>query len=164
MSEFLTISHGTPDLATHLTQLSEKYPAEPVERAALQFCEAVSKWRGKPELEMYKKLNKRKSSKSTSSTPAPLSLNSLLASTPLPHRPPIQKYFRICRVNRKPLSPQLRSLKRQRSVDEDSRDTKKEKVGDQTVMDVDSRVQQRAHKLAPIDVILDSEWVGPYGV
>jgi len=28
------------------------FPAQ--ERAALQFCEAVSKWRGKPELEMYK--------------------------------------------------------------------------------------------------------------
>ncbi|GJJ06120.1 hypothetical protein Clacol_000309 [Clathrus columnatus] len=54
MSEFLEIPHSCPDLATHLTGLSAKYPAEPVERAALQFCEAVSKWRGKPELEMYK--------------------------------------------------------------------------------------------------------------
>lgn len=32
------------DLAWH-------YPAEPVERAAVRFCEAVAKWRGKPELE-----------------------------------------------------------------------------------------------------------------
>ena len=32
------------DLAWH-------YPAEPVERAAVRFCEAVARWRGKPELE-----------------------------------------------------------------------------------------------------------------
>ena len=32
------------DLAWH-------YPAEPVERSALRFCEAIAKWRGKPELE-----------------------------------------------------------------------------------------------------------------
>ncbi|KAF8517690.1 hypothetical protein BU17DRAFT_49530 [Hysterangium stoloniferum] len=54
MSEFLNVPHNCPDLATHLTQLSEKYPAKPVERAALRFCEAVAKWRGKPELEMVR--------------------------------------------------------------------------------------------------------------
>lgn len=32
------------DLAWH-------YPAEPIERAAVRYCEAVAKWRGKPELE-----------------------------------------------------------------------------------------------------------------
>ena len=28
-----------------------QYPAEPVERAAVRFCEAIQRWRGKPELE-----------------------------------------------------------------------------------------------------------------
>lgn len=32
------------DLAWH-------YPAEPIERATVRFCEAIAKWRGKPELE-----------------------------------------------------------------------------------------------------------------
>jgi len=34
-----------------LEDLAWRYPAEPVERAALRFCEAVARWRGKPELE-----------------------------------------------------------------------------------------------------------------
>ncbi len=34
-----------------MEDLAWQYPAEPVERAALRFCEAVAKWRGKPELE-----------------------------------------------------------------------------------------------------------------
>jgi hypothetical protein len=38
------------DLAWH-------YPAEPVERAALRFCEAIAKWRGKPELETVRLLS-----------------------------------------------------------------------------------------------------------
>ncbi|KIJ52413.1 hypothetical protein M422DRAFT_243198 [Sphaerobolus stellatus SS14] len=161
MNEFLTVPHGCPDLATHLTGLSEKYPAEPIERAALRFCEAVSRWRGKPELEMYKKLNKHRAAKSNSATP--LTLDSLLASTPVPNRPPIYKYFRISRVARKLPPPQMPSLKRQRSVDEDSRDSKKEKVEDNDAMDVDS--EHRGPRLIPpIDVLPNSEWVGPYGV
>jgi hypothetical protein len=39
------------DLAWH-------YPAEPVERAALRFCEAIAKWRGKPELETVRLLSR----------------------------------------------------------------------------------------------------------
>ena len=34
-----------------MEDLAWQYPAEPVERAAVRFCEAVAKWRGKPELE-----------------------------------------------------------------------------------------------------------------
>ena len=40
-----------PDLSTHLEDISWQYPAEPLERAMLRFFEAISKWRGKPELE-----------------------------------------------------------------------------------------------------------------
>ncbi|KAI0058750.1 hypothetical protein BV25DRAFT_1901971 [Artomyces pyxidatus] len=52
---FLDVPAGTPDLSTHMEDLAWQYPAEPVERAALRFCEAVARWRGKPELETYKK-------------------------------------------------------------------------------------------------------------
>jgi hypothetical protein len=34
-----------------MEHLAWRYPAEPVERAALRFCEALARWRGKPELE-----------------------------------------------------------------------------------------------------------------
>jgi hypothetical protein len=34
-----------------MEDLAWQYPAEPVERAAVRFCEAIAKWRGKPELE-----------------------------------------------------------------------------------------------------------------
>jgi len=47
----------TPDLSTHMEDLAWHYPAEPVERAALRFCEAIAKWRGKPELETVRLLS-----------------------------------------------------------------------------------------------------------
>jgi hypothetical protein len=34
-----------------MENLAQRYPVEVVERAAVRFCEAVAKWRGKPELE-----------------------------------------------------------------------------------------------------------------
>lgn len=34
-----------------MEDLAWLFPAEPVERAAVRFCEAIAKWRGKPELE-----------------------------------------------------------------------------------------------------------------
>lgn len=34
-----------------MEDIAWQYPAEPVERAAVRFCEAVARWRGKPELE-----------------------------------------------------------------------------------------------------------------
>ncbi|GLB40540.1 hypothetical protein LshimejAT787_0804110 [Lyophyllum shimeji] len=52
---FYDIPASTPDLSTHMEDLAWQYPAEPVERAAVRFCEAIAKWRGKPELETYKK-------------------------------------------------------------------------------------------------------------
>ncbi|KAF5381947.1 hypothetical protein D9615_004261 [Tricholomella constricta] len=55
LRRFYDIPASTPDLSTHMEDLAWQYPAEPVERAAVRFCEAIAKWRGKPELETYKK-------------------------------------------------------------------------------------------------------------
>ncbi|KAF7315831.1 hypothetical protein MIND_00099300 [Mycena indigotica] len=55
LRRFYDIPLSTPDLSTHMEDLAWQYPAEPVERAAVRFCEAIEKWRGKPELETYKK-------------------------------------------------------------------------------------------------------------
>ncbi|KAJ7580262.1 hypothetical protein C8J56DRAFT_1058575 [Mycena floridula] len=55
LRKFYDIPESTPDLSTHMEDLAWQYPAEPVERAAVRFCEAMSRWRGKPELETYKK-------------------------------------------------------------------------------------------------------------
>ncbi|KAF9018168.1 hypothetical protein BDZ89DRAFT_960422 [Hymenopellis radicata] len=51
LRRFYDIPLSTPDLSTHMEDLAWQYPAEPVERAAVRFCEAIAKWRGKPELE-----------------------------------------------------------------------------------------------------------------
>ncbi|KAG7451376.1 uncharacterized protein BT62DRAFT_927075 [Guyanagaster necrorhizus] len=51
LRRFYDIPASTPDLSTHMEDLAWQYPAEPVERAAVRFCEAIAKWRGKPELE-----------------------------------------------------------------------------------------------------------------
>ncbi|PPQ74625.1 hypothetical protein CVT24_004173 [Panaeolus cyanescens] len=55
LRRFYDIPASTPDCATHMEDLAWQYPAEPVERAAVRFCEAIARWRGKPELETYKK-------------------------------------------------------------------------------------------------------------
>ncbi|KAH9942740.1 hypothetical protein B0H21DRAFT_696102 [Amylocystis lapponica] len=55
LSRFYDVPRSTPDLATHMEDLAWQFPAEVVERAAVRFCEAVARWRGKPELETYKK-------------------------------------------------------------------------------------------------------------
>lgn len=39
-----------------MEDLAWQFPAEPVERAALRFCEAMARWRGKPELETVRRL------------------------------------------------------------------------------------------------------------
>lgn len=49
--KFYDVPPSTPDLATHMEDLQWQYPAEAVERAAVRFCEAIARWRGKPELE-----------------------------------------------------------------------------------------------------------------
>ncbi|KAG1736505.1 hypothetical protein EDB19DRAFT_1720654 [Suillus lakei] len=58
LRRFYTIPSLTPDLSTHMEDLAWHYPAEPVERAALRFCEAIAKWRGKPELETVRLLSR----------------------------------------------------------------------------------------------------------
>jgi hypothetical protein len=50
-TQFLDIPSGTRDLTRHLEDLTSRYPVKPVERASLRFCEALARWRGKPELE-----------------------------------------------------------------------------------------------------------------
>jgi len=55
LTRFYDVPHSTPDVATHMEDLAWQYPAEAVERAACRFCEAVSRWRGKPEIETYRK-------------------------------------------------------------------------------------------------------------
>ena len=49
--QFYAGPQTTPDVATHMEDLAWQFPAESVERAAVRFCEAIARWRGKPELE-----------------------------------------------------------------------------------------------------------------
>lgn len=53
-AEFTTVAQQTPDLTSHLDALARAYPLEPIQTAALRFCEAVSSWRENPELAEYK--------------------------------------------------------------------------------------------------------------
>lgn len=102
---FFDIPQQTPDLVTHMEDLAWHYPAEPVERAALRFCEAVAKWRGKPELESYKKNPKEQAFQGVGN----MTMESFVHSNPTsptatgfttqhgvsksPRRPSIEKYF-----------------------------------------------------------------------
>jgi len=49
--QFYDIPLSTPDCSIHMEGLDWQYPAENVERAAVRYCEAIARWRGKPELE-----------------------------------------------------------------------------------------------------------------
>ncbi|KAF8871848.1 hypothetical protein CPB84DRAFT_1854761 [Gymnopilus junonius] len=59
LKKFYDIPASTPDCATHMEDLAWQYPAEPVEHAAVRFCEAIAKWRGKPELEIFWSISSR---------------------------------------------------------------------------------------------------------
>ncbi|KAG1737122.1 uncharacterized protein EDB91DRAFT_1141138 [Suillus paluster] len=102
LRRFYTIPSLTPDLSTHMEDLAWHYPAEPVERAALRFCEAIAKWRGKPELETYTK----KQSNDVTASGSSMTIETLVHSNPTSptmegysvqpsrsQRPPIEKYF-----------------------------------------------------------------------
>ncbi|KAK2459870.1 hypothetical protein APHAL10511_008070 [Amanita phalloides] len=102
LKRFYDVRQSAPDLTTLMEDIAWQYPAEPVERAALRFCEAIARWRGKPELETYKK-------KAAPSTPglstvhrqAPSTQNSIAGNltfaVPAPrrarHKPSIDIYF-----------------------------------------------------------------------
>ncbi|KAG6820088.1 hypothetical protein H0H93_005517 [Arthromyces matolae] len=92
LRRFYDIPASTPDLSTHMEDLAWQYPAEPIERAAVRFCEAIARWRGKPELE------------TAPSGPSSLSIDSLVHSNPptptLPHTRPMLTRNR--RPRRKP--------------------------------------------------------------
>ncbi|KAJ6512794.1 hypothetical protein C8R45DRAFT_1206779 [Mycena sanguinolenta] len=81
LRRFYDIPQSTPDLSTHMEDLAWQYPAEPVERAAVRFCEAIEKWRGKPELETYKK--KPPASSTTPSTAAAGTPSSITLDAPV---------------------------------------------------------------------------------
>jgi len=125
LRRFYAIPSLTPDLSTHMEDLAWHYPAEPIERAAVRFCEAVAKWRGKPELETCKKRYK------DPTTPA-MTIESLVHSNPtspssgafviqpsLPssNRPPIEQYFIVPQI--------FTSRKRLRSGDDGDRFSKR---------------------------------------
>ncbi|KAG8896434.1 hypothetical protein FRC00_005976 [Tulasnella sp. 408] len=88
------------ELSNHLDDLARKYPSQPVDRSLLKFCEAVAKWRGKPELETYKDrpfdapaspAAAGSSGLSTSAT-SNLSIHQLIHPQP-PPTPLIERYF-----------------------------------------------------------------------
>ncbi|KAL4074847.1 hypothetical protein V8B97DRAFT_2089341 [Scleroderma yunnanense] len=127
---FFDIPQQTPDLATHMEDLAWHYPAEPVERAALRFCEAVAKWRGKPELETYKKKTNKLAGHTLENMTmesfvhfnltSPTAANAIQPNSPkLSRRPSIEKYFIV------PQSVTLGRNKRRRSFDDGDRSFKR---------------------------------------
>ncbi|KAI6039834.1 hypothetical protein EDC04DRAFT_3061740 [Pisolithus marmoratus] len=128
---FFDIPQQTPDLVTHMEDLAWHYPAEPVERAALRFCEAVGKWRGKPELENYKKKPKEEASEgagnmtiesfvhSNPTSPTTASFAPQRGDSKSPRRPPIEKYFIV------PQPVTNTRSKRRRSIDDGKRSFKR---------------------------------------
>ncbi|EJF64870.1 hypothetical protein DICSQDRAFT_80644 [Dichomitus squalens LYAD-421 SS1] len=70
LARFYAVPSTTPDVATHMEDLAWQFPAETVERAAVRFCEAIARWRGKPELETYKKASWITGSKDQNQTSA----------------------------------------------------------------------------------------------
>ncbi|KAG8764138.1 hypothetical protein FRC11_004626 [Ceratobasidium sp. 423] len=132
------------DLSTHLESLASRYPAEPVERAALRFCESVARWRGKPELETYKKSQPQQQQQGPS-IPIDQLINIPMSTQP---RPPIERYFHLpvatTPVQTSTLSTAPTNSKRPRSHDETGGPS--------------------AKKVNTEGYVEDEAWVGPYGL
>ncbi|KIP04291.1 hypothetical protein PHLGIDRAFT_76213, partial [Phlebiopsis gigantea 11061_1 CR5-6] len=96
LTRFYDVPHSTPDVATHMEDLAWQYPAEAVERAACRFCEAVSRWRGKPELETASWIIGNKDAKSSMSIESLVHSNptspSRPGTEPVSHLPPLPPY------------------------------------------------------------------------
>ncbi|KAL5486209.1 hypothetical protein ACEPAI_7254 [Sanghuangporus weigelae] len=146
ISEFLTIPSSTPDLSTHFEDLAYKFPSEPVERAAVRFCEAVARWRGLPELANYRKPSQTMSQETAPSSTPTMSVDSPIQSTsagsqtaPPPNKPTIEKYF----TKGLPLLPTLMNKRRRSNASKPPSS--------------ESR-QRRPH------FEISDDWTGPYGV
>ncbi|KZT67431.1 hypothetical protein DAEQUDRAFT_812826 [Daedalea quercina L-15889] len=140
LQRFYDVPPSTPDLATHMEDLQWQYPAEAVERAAVRFCEAIARWRGKPELETYKKAPWIVNQRERRASGTAMSIDALVHSNPTspsnshttpPNRqlsaqqfkpeprqrkPPIERYFT------QPQSLIMQSRKRRRPSGEDRGD------------------------------------------
>ncbi|KAJ7472778.1 hypothetical protein FB451DRAFT_303007 [Mycena latifolia] len=101
LRRFYDIPQSTPDLSTHMEDLAWQYPAEPVERAAVRFCEAIEKWRGKPELETYKKKPPASSVANTPSS-ASMAIDTLVHGSPATSTPGTTVSVAVPRSTRKP--------------------------------------------------------------
>ncbi|CAE6515894.1 unnamed protein product [Rhizoctonia solani] len=136
--EFTTVPNEAPGLSTHLESLASRYPAEPVERAALRFCESVARWRGKPELETYKKSQPAQGP----SIPIDQLINIPMSTQP---KPPIERYFHLPIVTPVQSTPLTNTnSKRPRPHDENG--------------------EPSAKKVNVEGYVEDEAWVGPYGL
>lgn len=150
--EFTTVPHDVPGLGAHLEALADRYPAEPVERAALRFCESVAKWRGKPELETYKKPVRAASSPGPS-IPIDQLINIPLSATP---KPPIERYFHLPVLAPSPSTTPTAPI--WQSLDSTPTHSKRQRTHD------DTGAGGREAKKVNVASIEVEEWVGPYGV
>ncbi|KZT52930.1 hypothetical protein CALCODRAFT_67586 [Calocera cornea HHB12733] len=171
---FLNIPGNTNELRGHLMDLAGRYPPEPMERAALKFCEAVSRWRGRPELQSNvsrlplsvparhadvcvcpqpKKNRIRSMSIASTTSQSAISIASLI-NAPSPSRPPIERWFLTpTRADRRrPLSGRAAlgkgKRKRERDMSGDARKGKGKKV---------DRTDSKGY-------VEEDDWVDPYGI
>jgi len=114
-----------------MEDLAWQYPAEPVERSAVRFCEAIARWRGKPELETKPIINVSVDTPGGGSGSVPLmTMDSLVHSNPTSptntsgrrrvlKRPSIDVYFLESEVQqRRDSGSWNRGIKRYRDSDD----------------------------------------------
>lgn len=142
--EFTTVPHDTPNLSAHLESLASRYPAEPVERAALRFCESVARWRGKPELETYKKSQAQQ--QQGPSIPIDQLINIPMSASP---KPPIERYFHLPVVT----TPVQTSPTHSTTPTNSKRPRPNDESG-----------APSAKKVNTEGYVEDEAWVGPYGL
>ncbi|CAE6387958.1 unnamed protein product, partial [Rhizoctonia solani] len=142
--EFTTVPNDIPSLSTHLESLASRYTAEPVERAALRFCESVARWRGKPELETYKKSAPQQQQQGPS-IPIDQLINIPMSATP---KPPIERYFHL---------PIVRTPSPASTFSATPTNSKRPRTNDESGAPSAKKVNVEGY----VEV---EEWVGPYGI
>ncbi|KAF8318051.1 uncharacterized protein EI90DRAFT_3021208 [Cantharellus anzutake] len=179
VSEFASVHHTT-DLHTHLLDLSKRYPAEPVERAALRFLEAIAQWRGLPELEQYKErvrkantvatqpsasLERRRGSLSISSLVHPTfepSSSAISSQLNTPVTSPVLKYFVVPKYVIASLPP-YPSKKRVRDEgpEAEAKRLKTPRVGASSSATAAANTSLPGILSAPANPLAESSWTGP---
>ncbi|EJU05057.1 hypothetical protein DACRYDRAFT_63411 [Dacryopinax primogenitus] len=152
---FLDFPPNTNDLRSHLMDLAGRFPPEPMERSALRFCEAVSRWRGRPELQANPHKSRLRSMSIVSQTSqSALSIASVIHPSPS-SRPAIDRWFVV---------PSRSERRRSLAVRAALGTGKRKRTEGSGEAGASSRKGKKVDRTDSKGYVEEDDWVDPYGI